>query len=46
MMKAIKNLSSIQLAIKEQAHIDGTEFFWLMLKRAYKGTFHKISKKH
>ncbi len=32
--------------LKEQAHIDGTEFFWLMLKRAYKGTFHKISKKH
>lgn len=24
----------------------GKEFFWSMLKRAYKGTFYKISKKH
>ena len=28
------------------AHINGLESFWLMLKRAHKGTFHKISKKH
>ena len=32
--------------MSEQAHINGIESFWLMLKRAHKGTFHKISKKH
>ncbi len=28
------------------AHINGIESFWNMLKRAHKGTFHKISPKH
>ncbi len=28
------------------AHINGVESFWSMLKRAHKGTFHKISFKH
>ena len=28
------------------AHTNGVESFWSMLKRAYKGTFHKISPKH
>ena len=32
--------------LSEQSHINGTESFWSMLKRAHKGTFHKISKKH
>ena len=27
-------------------HVNGIESFWSMLKRAHKGTFHKISKKH
>ena len=27
-------------------HTNGIESFWSMLKRAYKGTFHKISPKH
>ena len=28
------------------AHTNGIESFWAMLKRAHKGTFHKISPKH
>ncbi len=32
--------------VKEQAHINGIESFWAMLKRAHKGTYHKMSKKH
>ena len=28
------------------AHINGMESFWSMLKRAYVGTFHKLSPKH
>ncbi len=27
-------------------HINSTESFWLMLKRAQKGTYYKLSKKH
>ena len=27
-------------------HTNGIESFWSMLKRAYKGTFHKLSGKH
>ena len=33
-------------ADKPEVHIQGIEAFWAMLKRAYKGTFHKISPKH
>ena len=29
-----------------QVHTNGIESFWSMLKRAYKGTFHKLSAKH
>ena len=29
-----------------QVHTQGIESFWSMLKRAHKGTFHKISPKH
>ena len=32
--------------IRGQASINGMESFWSMLKRAHKGTFHKISPKH
>ena len=32
--------------VKEMAHTNGIESFWAMLKRAHKGTFHKISPKH
>ncbi len=29
-----------------QIHTNGVESFWSMLKRAHKGTFHKMSAKH
>ena len=32
--------------VDEQIHINSMESFWAMLKRAHKGTFHKISPKH
>ena len=32
--------------VKEQAHTNGIESFWATLKRAHKGTFHKLSPKH
>ena len=32
--------------VSDQAHINGIESFWSLLKRAHKGTYHKISKKH
>ena len=32
--------------VRDQAHINGMESFWSMLKRAHQGTFHKISPKH
>ncbi len=32
--------------VREQAHINGLESFWAPLKRAHKGTFHKMSPKH
>ena len=32
--------------VRGQAHTQGIESFWSMLKRAHKGTFHKISPKH
>ena len=32
--------------VNEQAHINGMESFWAMLKRAYMGTFHRISPAH
>ena len=28
------------------AHVNGMESFWATLKRAHKGTFHKLSPKH
>ena len=32
--------------VRVQAHTNGIESFWSMLKRSYHGTFHKISPKH
>lgn len=32
--------------VRGDVHTQGIESFWSMLKRAHKGTFHKISKKH
>ncbi len=32
--------------VREMAHTNGVESFWSTLKRAHKGTFHKISPKH
>ena len=32
--------------VREQAHTNGIESFWAMLKRAHKGTFHRLSHKH
>ncbi len=32
--------------VRADAHINGIESFWSMLKRAHKGTFHKIGRKH
>ena len=29
-----------------QAHTNGIESFWSMLKRGYQGTYHKLSVKH
>ena len=32
--------------VRDQAHTNGIESFWAMLKRGYHGTFHHISPKH
>lgn len=32
--------------VRDQAHTNGIESFWSMLKRGHQGTFHKISPKH
>ena len=32
--------------VRQQAHTNGIESFWDMLKRGYQGTYHKISVKH
>lgn len=32
--------------VRGEAHTNGIESFWAMLKRAHKGTFHRISVKH
>ena len=37
---------SVSEFVKGQAHTNGMESFWSNLKRAHKGTFHKLSPKH
>ena len=32
--------------VRGEVHTNGIESFWAMLKRAHKGTYHKISEKH
>ena len=42
--EAVKH--SVAEYVRGQAHTNGVESFWSMLKRAHKGTFHKLSAKH
>ena len=42
--QAVKH--SEAMYVQGDAHTNGVESFWSMLKRAHKGTFHKISPKH
>jgi transposase-like protein len=42
--KSVKH--SVSEYVDGMAHTNGIESFWSMLKRAHKGTFHKISPKH
>ncbi|MDE0367596.1 MAG: IS1595 family transposase [Gammaproteobacteria bacterium] len=37
---------SVSEYVKGMAHTNGVESFWATLKRAHKGTFHKLSPKH
>ena len=32
--------------VRGQAHTNGIESFWAMLRRGYQGTYHKMSPKH
>ena len=46
----LENHESVRHSVGEylrgRAHTNGVESFWSMLKRAHKGTFHKLSAKH
>ena len=42
--EAVKH--SVGECVKGLAHTNPVESFWSMLKRAHKGTFHKLSAKH
>ena len=37
---------SVAEYVRDQAHTNGIESFWSMLKRGHKGVYHKISPKH
>ena len=42
--KTVKH--SVSEYVNGQAHTNGVESFWSMLKRGYHGTYHKMSPKH
>lgn len=42
--EAVKH--SVGEYVRKQAHTNGVESFWAMLKRGYHGTYHKMSPKH
>ena len=42
--EAVKH--SVGEYVRDQAHTNGIESFWSLLKRGYAGTFHKMSHKH
>ena len=42
--EAVKH--SVAEYVRDQAHTNGIESFWAMLKRAHTGMFHKMSPKH
>ena len=48
--KGLPNHETVKHAVSEyvngQAHTNGVESFWAMLKRGYHGTYHKMSPKH
>ena len=48
--ESLPNHESVRHSVAEyvrgQAHTNGIESFWSMLKRAHKGTFHRLSPKH
>ena len=37
---------SVSEYVRDQAHTNGIESFWAMLKRGYHGTYHHMSAKH
>ena len=37
---------SVSEYVRGQAHTNGMESFWSMLKRGYQGVYHKMSPKH
>ena len=48
--RGLPNHQAVNHSVKEyvdgQAHTNGIESFWSMLKRGYHGTYHKMSEKH
>ena len=44
-LHAAVNHSALEY-VRGDVHVNGIESFWSMLKRAHKGTFHKLSPKH
>ncbi len=45
-VRPVTHLVGVGEFFRDKAHTNGVESFWSMLKRAHKGTFHKISPKH